>query len=932
MKIYNHLFESDDSLTAFITERALSSMNGLLQVFSGDLDEGRLSRLLASLPRLVPGFRVIGASTNGEICEGQDLQNEVLLSFSAFDDTRVELVYSPESSYLAGQQLGEAYHETDVRLAIAFGNGLVANPEEFIKGFTGSAPDICLAGGNAGDNNRFERTFVIIDGHIHYSGMVLALLRSDVLQVHNSYVLDWAPIGIQMEVTRATGNVLYELNHKPVTEVYKYYLGDEVARDIPLTLMEFPLIKMAGKQLIARSPVGEAEDGGLIFAGSFEEGELVQFGVADVGTITNSVKRTLEAFSGRHPIEGVYTYSCTARRSFLQSVIKAEVGAISTMGPNAGFFTYGEYFYSAQASHLLNITTTLVTLSEHNEVQRNVASNQEITIPQVSTLRSLTHLAQTTARELNLSMQFLEQYKHALDKTAIVTKTDVGGKITYVNRLFESISGYSAEEVIGKSHSMLRHPDMPSRVFRDLWQTILKKKVWQGTIKNRKKNGGYYYVDTTIVPIIDQNGDILEFISIRNNITDIILNQELLTQQRTDKLTGLRSRARLIEDLTNKQPSQLALMDVRNFKSFNDYYGITIGDRILIELAAELERCCHDQGIIVYRLYGANFALMPVSDIEFSEFKIILEGLARELQANPISVNNEHFDIEFFFGVGRGSKNLLTFAETALQRVKQENTPNSVFELSEQDFDHTENFYWLNEIKEALRDGRMVSHYQPIVSVSGDSGSAKHESLLRMIGRDGEVISPFRFLGLAKKSKYYPEITRKVVADAFSLASSRNFTVSVNLSAEDIENTSTSEFILGQLAEHGGSNLIFEITETESIQDYSRVKRFVESIRSFNAQIAIDDFGSGYSNFSYLIELQPEYVKIDGSIISRILSDEKSRLITESIVDIAHKIGSKVIAEFVSSEDIAQVLRAINVDYFQGFHFGKPGPLAYQER
>lgn len=906
-------------------------MSGLLQIFAGDLDHEKLSRLLALLPQLVPGFRVIGASTSGEICEGQESQNQILLSFSAFNDTRVELVYSSDLTYLAGEQLGEECHDTDVRLAIAFGNGLVANPEEFIKGFTGAAPDICLAGGNAGDNNRFVRTFVIIDDRIYFSGIVLAILRSNVLQVHNSYVLDWTPIGTQMEVTRAAGNILYELNHRPVIEVYKYYLGDEVARDIPRTLMEFPLIKVAGGQLIARSPVGKTEDGGLIFAGSFEEGELVQFGVADVGTITNSVKRTLEAFSGRHPIEGIYTYSCTARRSFLQSLIKAEVNAIGAMGHNAGFFTYGEYFHSSQASHLLNITTTLVTLSEHNDVQRNVTSNQETTIPQVSTLRSLTHLSNTTARELNLSMQFLEQYKHALDKTAIVTKTDATGRITYVNRLFESISGYSSEEVIGKSHSILRHPDMPSRVFTDLWRTILRKEVWQGTIKNRKKNAGYYYVDTTIVPITDQNGDILEFISIRNDITEIIVNQELLKQQRTDKLTGLPSRARLIEDLTKRQPDQLALMDVRNFKSFNDYYGITIGDRILIELAAELERSCHDQGIMIYRLYGANFALMPVSDIEFSEFKVVLEGLAQELQANPISLNNEHFDIEFFFGVGRGSKNLLTFAETALQRAKLENAMNSVFELSDQDFDHTENFYWLNEIKEALKDGRIVSHYQPIVSVSGDSDSAKYESLLRMIGRDGEVISPFRFLGLAKKSKYYPEITQKVIVDAFALASSRKLTVSVNLSAEDIENTSTSEFILYQLTKHGGSNLIFEITETESIQDYSRVKQFVESIRSFNARIAIDDFGSGYSNFSYLIELQPEYVKIDGSIISRILSDEKSRLITESIVDIAHKIDAEVIAEFVSSEDIAQVLRAINVDFFQGFHFGKPRPMAYQQ-
>ncbi|MBD3640759.1 MAG: EAL domain-containing protein [Marinobacter sp.] len=895
-----------------------------MQVFAGDQDETNVRTLLGILNDLLPDFRITGASTCGEIFGGSQSEGRILLSFSCFEATTVETGYTSDLSYASGWAWGRRYRDSDARLALVFGNGLRDNPESFIQGFNAAAPGLCIAGGNAGDNNRFERTFVIEGDRLYDEGVALAVLRSEVLEVHSDCVLEWTPIGVPLEVTRAKGNVLYELNHQPAVEVYQYYLGEDVAQDIPRSLMEFPLLRTQGDFLVARSPVGITDDGGLIFAGKLECGDCVRFGVADVETITDGVRNTVNRLAGQLPIEGVYTYSCTARRSFLSSIISAEIAAIGSLGPNAGFFTYGEYFTSGADCSLLNITTTLVTLSEKGDVSKLPAKDLSVSIPRVSTLRSLTHLANATARDLTNSVQFLEQYKHALDQTAIVTRTDPEGRITYVNDLFELISGYSRDEVIGKTHQILRHPDMPASVFRDMWDTILNRQVWQGTIKNRKKNGDFYYVDTTIVPIVDHAGDIEEFISIRNDITEIILNQSKLAQQRTDKLTGLPSRARLIEDLERLQPLQLALMDVRSFKSFNDYYGIAMGDRILVELAAELEQRCAIEGITVYRLHGAHFALLPDSSITYNDFSSYISELAAQLQSKPLVVNSEYFDMDFFFGIGRGEGRLLTFAESALQKAKQENIAHKVVDLSEEDFDHTENIYWLNEIKEALQENRLTSFYQPIVSGSGGVVEERYESLLRMIGRNGEVIPPLQFLDLAKQSRYYPEITRKVISEAISLASSRNLSISVNLSAKDMENPDISAFILEQLSLHGGHNLIFEITETESIQDYAKVKQFVEGVRARNSKIAIDDFGSGYSNYSYLIEIQPDFIKIDGSIISRILEDEKSRLITESIVEFAHKIDAKVVAEFVNSEDIATLLQQMNVDYFQGFHFGKP--------
>jgi EAL domain-containing protein (putative c-di-GMP-specific phosphodiesterase class I) len=250
-----------------------------------------------------------------------------------------------------------------------------------------------------------------------------------------------------------------------------------------------------------------------------------------------------------------------------------------------------------------------------------------------------------------------------------------------------------------------------------------------------------------------------------------------------------------------------------------------------------------------------------------------------------------------------------------------------VLTYSEQDEIHLNNLYWIREIKAALAEGRLISHYQLIAPAYG-SAVCKYESLLRLVDRSGSIISPNHFLDIIKHTKYYPSITRQVVRRAIATAAKHGCHISINLSAEDIDNRETRDFILGELRQHGGSNLIFEITEGESLKDYEEVKAFIRSIRAYDAAIAIDDFGSGYSNFSYLVELQPEFIKIDGSIISGILTDKNSLLVTESIIDLAHKIGARVIAEFVSSDEIANALRELGVDFLQGFAVGKPGPFA----
>lgn len=925
MRLLNHRFQDISSLCAFIQQHELSAASGLIQLFSGITDLDALDPIIKLLDEL-EGFELIGASTSGEIADAEIRDGSVLLAFSLFRHTGVETFHISDISRESGRALGQDLQGSDARLVIAFGNTLAENPEPFIEAIADTAPELVIAGGNAGDNARFRSTFVIRSRQIHTQGVVVAVLSSDRLVVNVRQLLNWTPIGIEMEVTRSEGHVIHELDGKPVLDVHAYYLGREVIRNAPEGVMEFPLIAQAGAMSIARAAVGVTEDGGLIYAGEFKPGQRVRFGVADIDTILHSACDAATELAKGVPIEGVYIYSCTARRSFLKQSIAAEVGALASMGPTTGFFTYGEYFHAPGLNRLLNITTTLVTLSEDPAIRRAHAEPVAVTPPNASTLRSLTHLSNVTALELRQSMRFLEQYKEALDKTAIVSKADTKGRITYVNEQFKRISGYSAEEVIGKNHNIVRHPDMPASMFKELWNTITSKRVWTGIIKNRSKDGSAYYVQSTIMPILDDNGEIVEYMGVREDVTELLDNERLIAHQRTDKLTGLPSRSRLLEDLEHDRSRMLVLADIRNFKLINDYYGIATGDRLISEIATQLSQQLSGNGIKVYRHYGAGFAFLPPATMEKSEVESLLLTAGHRIQSQPLEADGELIDVELGFGMALGGDHRLALAEAALHKAKLEQVGDMIICFSDQDQSHANKLFWINEVKDAISEQRLISHYQPIVHALGDH-PPRYETLLRMIDREGRTLPPVLFLDIIKHTKHYGAVTRCMVENALHTSASRGCTVSVNLSAEDIENPATRNFILEKLRERGGKGIIFEITESESLRDYTEVKTFVRAIRQYNARIAIDDFGSGYSNFSYLVEIQPEFIKIDGSIISNILTGNKSLLVTESIVDLAHKIGAEVIAEFVSSDEIAECLRGMGVDYLQGFAVGKPAPL-----
>jgi EAL domain-containing protein (putative c-di-GMP-specific phosphodiesterase class I) len=197
--------------------------------------------------------------------------------------------------------------------------------------------------------------------------------------------------------------------------------------------------------------------------------------------------------------------------------------------------------------------------------------------------------------------------------------------------------------------------------------------------------------------------------------------------------------------------------------------------------------------------------------------------------------------------------------------------------------------------------------------------------LARLMDQNEKILSPALFIPVAKKIKVYNIITKTIIDKAFETFEDSEFEFSVNLSIEDIMSSEMFNFIMQKLKHSKASNrVIFELLESDAIEDFVKVERFISEVKRYGAKIAIDDFGSGYSNFKYLTKMSADYIKIDGSLVQNIDIDKNALFVVETIVDFARKLGIKTIAEYVHSSVILDIVKDLDIDYSQGFYIDEP--------
>ncbi len=525
--------------------------------------------------------------------------------------------------------------------------------------------------------------------------------------------------------------------------------------------------------------------------------------------------------------------------------------------------------------------------------------------------------------ELDYSLNLFKQYQEATDASSIISKTDLKGIITYVNEQFCTISGFSKEELIGKNHNIIRHPDMSKEIFADLWHTIRdKKEIWQGVIKNKTKSGGYYYVKSTIKPILDKDGNILEYIALRDDITQVM-----------DQKKQLNDFCELIDKLI------VVYVKIDDFYDLERFYGQKIAQKLEENFADKLlyyvPKDCEFKR--AYSLGNGEFVFAK----DKSKCSIGTENIIKQFQEFQQRANNDKikveevdYDIMIMVSLAYG-KDALKDAKYGLNKLyKTKQTFIVANYLSQIEYKRAEkNLKTIKMIKYAINNQGIVSFFQPIIN-NKTKKIEKYESLVRFIDNKFKIFSPEIILKIAKKGRFYSQITTIILKNSFEALKVLNKEVSINLSILDIEKKSTRNIIYNFLENNKNytDKIVFELLEDEAVKDFKTIKSFIKYVKSFGVKIAIDDFGSGYSNFERLLDYYPDIVKIDGSLIKNIQTNNVSLSIVKSIVTFAKEQNLKIVAEYVENKEIFDILKDLGVDYSQGYFFGKPVELSKCEK
>jgi diguanylate cyclase (GGDEF)-like protein len=401
----------------------------------------------------------------------------------------------------------------------------------------------------------------------------------------------------------------------------------------------------------------------------------------------------------------------------------------------------------------------------------------------------------------------------------------------------------------------------------------------------------------------------------------------------TDGLTALPNRYALLKQLQSRPHHILMLIDINGFKSINELYGVDQGNIILQQFANFLTAQSERSDMQAFRISSDEFVILARSteDLGQPRYEEIINQLLHQLKSTKFTLHDLDVTIELEVTVGAVCNHEVSL-EKADMALVQSRERKLLYLFYSPDIDTKRDTHKVIAVKKDLRhaieNDNIVAYYQPIVDAKGNI--VKYESLVRMLKMvEGEmqVISPAAFLELSQEFNLYPQIAKIMITKAFEKVDKTHHTISVNLTPGDIMDTQMQQYIFDKLGQcKKPQNLIFEITENENIKDYDYVKHFVRNVHRYGAKIAIDDFGSGYSNYTHIFELRPDYLKIDGSLIRHIHENRESQVFVKTITTLANELGIKTIAEFICCKEVHEAAKGFGIDEFQGYFIGEPSP------
>jgi len=543
-----------------------------------------------------------------------------------------------------------------------------------------------------------------------------------------------------------------------------------------------------------------------------------------------------------------------------------------------------------------------------------------------------------------------DRFQSAFDNAPIgMALIDLQGCWLQVNNALCRITGYSEAELKATTPRAITHPkyvDCDAEDLRQLLHGAIRS--YQSEKRYRHAWGHYVWVLETVSLVRDAKGDAFYLIMQVQDITgrkEFARRLEHLVDH--DFLTGLFNRQHFERELSQEAdlvarygtPGAVLLIDLDNFKTVNDTLGHKAGDDLLKGVAALLRHRMR-QTDVVARVGGDEFAIL-LRQTDGEHAQIVAEEVVRSLSRQTAALGEQSINLTASLGVATfdhlSANEVLAGADSAMYEAKQAGRNRvAMFQPRKgQPQVRSTRFAEAERIRQAIEQDRFLLYCQPILDLQKNEVS-QYELLLRLANEEGgEPFTPNTFLNAAERFALIQTIDLWVIRKAIGLiaaqaSTGRKVKLSVNLSASSVADPKLAALIEAALAETiiDPTCLVFELAETAAIANIEVAKTFASRLRSYGCQFALDDFGAGFGSFYYLKSLPFDYIKIDGVFIRGIAETPMDQLVVQAMVAIAKGMGKKTIAEFVSDEGATSVLRKIGVDYAQGYHVGRPQPVA----
>jgi len=550
--------------------------------------------------------------------------------------------------------------------------------------------------------------------------------------------------------------------------------------------------------------------------------------------------------------------------------------------------------------------------------------------------------------------QLLDIIEFLPDATFVINQDR---KVIAWNRAIEEMTGVSKEDIIGKENYACalpfynkQEPILVDMIFLNDRETkcntikIKEKTLSKEIFLPAKGEGEGAYFLVTAGPLFNNEGNLVGAIKSIRDITDRKLIEKQLRYLAThDSLTGVPNRLFLEENIKRAvarakrgHESAILLIDLDNFKLVNDTLGHHAGDKLLLSIAGLLKNNLRSEDLLA-RLGGDEFAVL-MEGATAEDAMVVAEKLRRLVDENELCLvfYKYCFNVSLSIGITMidgtiPPHKLLSLADTALYRAKEEGRNKVVFlPKTEDESDYlSETNRLVTLIKAALKENRFVLYYQPVVSVKNEE-VIHYEVLVRLKDESGKLIYPGKFIPVAERFGLMPQIDRWVVKSSLEVLSlNHDLNLFVNLSGASLGDEKLLEYIEQAIHMNGIDPLRigFEITETVAVKDLGRGGNWIKRLKNIGCRFSLDDFGIGFSSFSYLKILPVDYIKIDGSFIRNLHKENTHCALVQAIHTVAHTLCKKTVAEFVENYDDFAKLRELNIDYAQGYYLGKPVPV-----